>query len=77
MANSLSSRSAAVYADVEAAYRSILLHYADPKPVQQLIDRTPLGLEQVEESCSVPFGYYQRMQFRHWVVIVDRKGEGI
>jgi hypothetical protein len=31
VANSLSRNVAAVYADVEAAYRSVFLHYLDPK----------------------------------------------
>ena len=75
--NSLSGSVAVVHTDVEAAYRSILFHNLDPKAAQQLIDCTPLRLEQVEESCRVPFGYHERMQVRHRVVVTDRKGEGI
>jgi hypothetical protein len=32
--NSLSGSITAVHTNVEAAYRSILLHYLDPKPIQ-------------------------------------------
>jgi hypothetical protein len=45
VANSLSGSIAAIHADVEPAYGSILLHYLDPNFIQYLIDRTSLRLE--------------------------------
>ena len=42
-----------------------------------MIDRTPLWLEQVEESRRVPFRDYERMQFRHRVIVADCIGERI
>ena len=62
VADGLSGSIAVVHTDVEAADRRVLFHNLGPQPVQQLIDRTPLRLEQVEESCGVSFGHDKRVQ---------------
>ncbi len=38
-----------------------------------MIDRAPLGLEEVKERSGVSFGYHERMEFSHWMFVTDRE----
>ena len=71
VANRLSGGSPLFIPMLKPLTRRILFHISARSLVQQLIYGAPLRLEQVEESCGMPFGYHKRMQFRHRVVVAD------
>ncbi len=77
VADRLSCGASTIYANVETADRTILGYYLAPKLDQQVIDRTPFGLEQVKESRRVSLGYHERVQLGYRIAVPDSKCEGI
>ncbi len=61
VANGLTGYSSIVHANIETAHGSILSHYLGANLVQQLVNRSSLRLEKIEESRSMSLGYNEGM----------------
>ena len=71
----LPCRNAAVHAHVEALDPFVLREHLPSHLIKEQVDRTTLGLVEVEEGRRVSARHDQRMQRRHRMRIVERDGQ--